>query len=317
MMKVVVTGAAGFIGSHLAQRLAEMQYDVHGIDCLTDYYSPALKQLNVQHITASGVAFYPLDLAVDDLTEVVQDAAYLFHVAAQPGISATTPFEVYVRNNLHATQRLLCAAQQAPEFQGLINIATSSIYGANATGDEETVPQPTSHYGVTKLSAEQLILAAHRDQNFPACSLRLFSVFGPRERPEKLYTKLIRAILNDEPFPLFEGSREHVRSYTYVGDVVDGMIEAMHRFGHCNGEILNIGTDQAITTGEGIEIVESLIGKRANFVMRPRRAGDQLKTHANIDKARRLLDYNPTTSARDGLAEQVAWYRSHIHGKVD
>jgi nucleoside-diphosphate-sugar epimerase len=170
---------------------------------------------------------------------------------------------------------------------------------------------------VTKLAAEQLVLAYARDQGFPGCSIRLFSVYGPRERPEKLYTRLIGSILDDKELPLFEGSEGHVRSYTYVDDSIDGLLAVLGNWEKCVGQIFNIGTDATITTGEGIEIVQQILGKKARFVRRPRRAGDQLKTQANIDKARRLLGYNPSTTPQEGLARAIQWYQEHILGKLD
>ncbi len=198
-----------------------------------------------------------------------------------------------------------------------INISTSSVYGADATGDETNVPRPTSYYGVTKLTAEQLALAYTRDRGLPTCSLRLFSVYGPRERPDKLYSKLIRCILDDKPFPLYEGSEHHRRSYTYVSDAVDGLVAALRSFDRCVGEIFNIGTDVTHTTGEAIKTVENVIGKTAIIERAPRRAGDQLKTHANIEKARRVLNYDPTTTLREGVMEMVDWHRRQIQGRVD
>lgn len=316
-MNTLVTGAAGFIGSHLAERLADLGHDVRGIDCFTDYYARALKEFNASQVRNRGVALLSLDLARDDLGAAVKDIEIIYHVAAQPGISAKTAFETYVRNNLTATYRLAEAAGRSPTFLGFINISTSSVYGIDATGDETTEPKPTSYYGVTKLAAEQLVLAYARDEGFPACSLRLFSVYGPRERPEKLYPKLIRCILEDREFPLYEGSQDHVRSYTYVDDAIDGLVAALERFDKCVGEIFNIGTDISITTGEGISLVEEIIGRPAKLATKPRRPGDQLRTHASIDKARAILNYDPTTIARDGLAKEVEWYKKHIHGKID
>jgi UDP-glucuronate 4-epimerase len=284
---------------------------------MTDYYARALKELNAGDLRGRGVTFLPLDLAADDLSAAVRDVEMVYHVAAQPGISATTPFQDYVRNNLTATYRLLEAVKSSPSLRGFVNVSTSSVYGADATGDETTEPRPTSYYGVTKLAAEQLVLAYARDRGFPACSLRLFSVYGPRERPEKLYPKLMDCILSGREFPLFEGSKDHLRSYTYVGDAVDGLVAALHNWDKCAGEIFNIGTDSAISTGEGIEIVEDLLGKTARFVHKPRRPGDQLKTQANIDKARKLLGYDPATTPIDGLAKEVEWYRQRIFGKID
>ncbi|MFC2037304.1 NAD-dependent epimerase/dehydratase family protein [Chloroflexota bacterium] len=316
-MKILVTGAAGFIASHLAERLVTHGHSVRGIDCLTDYYATSLKELNVQEIRRHGVQFLPLDLAEDDLSSAVRDVDIVYHLAAQPGISATTTFQTYARNNITATYRLLQAAAQSPTLQGFFNISTSSVYGTYATGDETSEPKPTSYYGVTKLAAEQLVLSYERTLGLPSCSLRLFSVYGPRERPEKLYSRLIQYILEDREFPLYEGSESHIRSYTFVGDIVDGLVASLQNLELCIGEIFNIGTDTTITTGEGMKIVQDIIGKPAKIVLKPRRAGDQLHTRANIDKARRILSYNPTTLPREGLKAQVEWYEQHILGKVD
>jgi len=316
-MNILVTGAAGFIGSHLSERLADLGHSVRGIDCLTDNYARELKELNANELMDRGIPLLRLDLAEDDLGSAVRDVDVVYHLAAQPGLSATATFQTYVRNNITATYQLLEAVRQSPSFRGLINISTSSVYGAEATGTEASEPKPTSHYGVTKLAAEQLVLSYTRDQGLPACSLRLFSVYGPRERPEKLYPQLIRSILEDREFPLFEGSERHVRSFTYVGDIIDGLIAALHNWDRCVGEIFNIGTDTAITTGEGIRIVEEIIGRPARITRKPKRAGDQWKTQANIDKARRILGYNPTTRTKKGLEKEVEWYRQHISGKID
>ena len=308
-MNILVTGAAGFIGSHLAERLAALGHTVRGLDCLTDYYDRSLKELNVRALKSKGVAFLPLDLAVDDLGEAVQDIGFIYHSAAQPGISATSTFETYARNNITATYRLLEAVKMSPSLRGFVNISTSSVYGAVATGSEDSEPKPTSYYGVTKLAAEQLVLAYTRDREFPACSLRLFSVYGPRERPDKLYPKLIRGLLEDRSVPLFEGCEQHRRSYTYISDIVDGLVTVLDNWERCAGEIFNIGTDTSITTGEGIRIVEEIVGRRVKVDRKPKRAGDQKATHANIEKARRVLGYDPATTPREGLERTVEWYR--------
>ncbi len=316
-MRILVTGAAGFIGSHLAERLAGEGHDVRALDCLTDNYAAALKELNVCALRAAGCAFSRRDLAQDALFDLLQDVEVIYHLAAQPGLSAAAPFEAYVRNNIMATQRLLQAAAATPALQAFIHISTSSVYGARVTGDETAEPKPISYYGVTKLAAEQLVMAASREHALPACSLRLFSVYGPRERPEKLYPRLIGCLLEEREFPLFVGSEEHYRSYTYVGDIVTGMLAVLENMPRCRGEIFNIGADTAIATGEGMRIVEDLVGQKAKIALQPRRAGDQLETRANIEKARRVLGYKPTTSAREGLAREVAWYREQILGKVE
>jgi nucleoside-diphosphate-sugar epimerase len=315
-MDILVTGAAGFIGSHLAERLAAEGHTVRGLDCLTEYYAPALKEQNVQDLKRQGIDLLRLDLAHDDLDAAVRDVDFVYHSAAQPGLSAAATFQDYLQNNVVATQRLLAAVQRSSNLQGLVFLSTSSVYGTYATGDENSEPRPTSHYGVTKLAAEQLVLARQRAQGLPACSLRLFSVYGPRERPEKLYSKLIRAILEGVEFPLYQGSEHHLRSYTYVDDAVDGLLAVLHHWDKCVGQIFNIGTDATITTGEGIRIVEEIVGRRAIISPQPKRQGDQLKTQADIKKARRILGYDPGTPPREGLAKQVEWYRTRIWGKV-
>ena len=312
----MVTGAAGFIGSHLAERLADHGHDVVAVDCLIDNYALVLKKMNVRKLHDAGCEFFRRDLARDALSDVLEGVEAIFHLAAQPGLSADASFESYVHNNILATQCLLQAAGVLSTLQAFVHISTSSVYGARATGDEQAEPRPTSYYGVTKLAAEQLVMAASRECGLPACSLRLFSVYGPRERPEKLYPRLIGCLFGEREFPLFEGSAEHYRSYSFVDDIVVGMQAVLENMSRCRGEIINIGSDTAITTGEGVRIVEELVGRKARITLQPRREGDQLETRANIEKARQLLGYSPTTSVRDGLAREVAWYREEVLGKV-
>jgi len=296
-MKVLVTGAAGFIG-HI----------VYGIDSLSDYYDVQLKRLNILDIQSKGVHFIEACLAESFETQLPEDIDYIVHFAAQPGISDTTPFTAYLKNNVLATERLLEWAKSLNDLKLFVNISTSSVYGAQATSTEEEAPRPISNYGVTKLAAEQLILSQQRLGMIRACSIRLFSVYGPRERPEKLYTKLIKAILEEHKFPLYEGSEKHERSFTYVGDIVDGLLKVLERPERCNGQLINMGSEDVYTTGEGITIIESILEKKAILEIVPKRSGDQLRTSANINKARDLLDYHPSTSFEDGLRSQVAWY---------
>ena len=307
-MNIAVTGAAGFVGSHLCERLAVEGHTVVGIDSFTDYYPVAIKRRNAAEVADKGVRIHELDLVSDRLDEVLRDCQAIFHLAAQPGISDTTPFDDYLRNNLVATERLLQAGCRLRELRMLVNVSTSSVYGYYATSAETEPPTPASYYGVTKLAGEQLALAYHREGRLPVCSLRLFSVYGPRERPEKLYTKLIAAIAADAEFPLHEGSERHSRSYTYVGDAVAGLVAALMKPDAAAGEIFNIGSDVEITTARGIEIIESTMGRSARKVLRPPRSGDQLRTCANIEKARRVLGYDPQVKPEDGLRRQVDWY---------
>ncbi|TRZ42790.1 NAD-dependent epimerase/dehydratase family protein [Robertkochia solimangrovi] len=309
-MRILITGAAGFIGSHTAAYFAEQGHDVIGLDSFSDYYDPALKRLNQEDIEKAGVRFVEIDLNDDLGSHLPGDIDYIFHFAAQPGISATTPLEDYVNNNIYATQNFLdWAKEYSPDLKLFVNIATSSIYGKEATLPETAVPTPISYYGTTKLAAEQLVLGEHRTGKIKACSLRLYSVYGPRERPEKLYTKLIKSIIEDTEFPLFEGSEKHSRSFTYVGDIVKGMAAVIGKEEVLGGEIVNIGSDKEYTTKEGIELIEKIIGKPAKIKRTPPRPGDQLRTTALIDKARKLLGYEPETEFEEGLKAQVEWYK--------
>ena len=308
-MRILVTGAAGFIASHLCEKLRDLGHEVVGLDNFNDYYSPALKRLNASDLKAKGIDVIEIDLN-DNLQTVFQNPYdYIYHLAAQPGISAETPLSDYVTNNIFATQNLLDAvAKYNPNVKSFINIATSSVYGLVANVDENVPAKPISFYGSTKLAAEQLVLGQQRLGKLKACSIRLYSVYGPRERPEKLYTKLIENLYSDKPFPLFEGSVKHERSFTYVGDIVDGLVAIIGKEEEVNGEIINLGTDEVHTTQEGINLVEEIMHKKLIIDHKPARKGDQEKTSAVIDKARKLLGYEPKVTFKKGLEQQVQWY---------
>jgi len=312
-MKILVTGAVGFIGSHTAEKLQKMGHEVVGVDNFNDYYSLELKQLNEKALNEKGITVLKLDLReITDINKLPKDINYIFHYAAQPGISSTSTFEDYFTNNVIATKNLIDYALQLDDLKLLVNIGTSSIYGLEATFPEDVAPKPASHYGVTKLTAEQLVLQKSREQQFKSCSLRLYSVIGPRERPEKMYTKLIACGLNGEAFPLYEGSDKHLRSFTYVGDIVDGVVSVIGNEDKVNGEIINLGTEVEHTTQDGIDAVEKVLGKPIKINVIAKRAGDQLRTKANIDKARKLLNYNPKTTLLESVEKQVEWYKANF-----
>lgn len=314
MKKVLVTGIAGFIGSNLGEHLLKNNYRVVGIDNFCNYYSPDLKRHYAKKLTELGATIHQLDLI--NFTHLEDDIDFIIHCAAQPGISATTSFESYVNNNIYATQNLLRLAKQLPQLQLFIHISTSSVYGATATGPETSDLRPTSHYGVTKLCAEKLAMSYYYESSMPVCAMRLFSVYGERERPEKLYPLLIKSVYEKQPFTLFEGSEKHSRSFSYVGDITNGLLRAIESPELCVGEVFNLGSDQEVTTAQGIQTIEDITGKKIEIVHVAKRSGDQKRTSANIDKIRQVLNYEPKTTLKQGLQAQVDWYLRDIHNKI-
>jgi UDP-glucuronate 4-epimerase len=314
-MKIVITGAAGAIGSHLAERLISEGHEVIGIDALTPYYDPRLKEATGKLLESKGVKMHYKNLLDADVGPIFDGAQAIFHMAAQPGISVTTPFDDYLKNNIIATHNVLEIAKNLPNLELFVNASTSSVYGAVANGPETVHPAPTSNYGVTKLAAEQLALSYYRSLNLPVVNIRFFSVLGERERPEKLFFKLIKALYEDTELTMYEGSENHIRSYTYVGDIVNGCIKSLEKRKEILGETFNLGNDKTSTTGEALRIVEELMGKKAKIRTLPKRSGDQLETGAKIDKAKKLLGYNPETDLRTGLKKEIDWYGEFVHGK--
>lgn len=300
-MRILVTGGAGFIGSHLALRLKEEGHLVDVVDSFDAYYDVGLKKNNARLLKKQGILVHTLDLAIDPLEGLLDDVEFVIHAAAQPGNDASTSYFSYIKNNFHATVALLEALKN--KKVPMIFCSTSSVYGLEATGDETTLPAPVSPYGVTKLAAEAAVQAAVRRGEIEACILRYFSVFGPRERPDKLFPKLFYALMQGVEFPLYEGSEKHLRSFTYVDDIVQGTLLAMKNWERARGEIFNIGTDEQVTTAHAIEVAEQITGKKLKIKKLPPRAGDQLATHANIEKAGRVLGYSPQTKLRKGLGQ--------------
>mgnify|MGYP003634904718 FL=1 len=309
-MLILVTGAAGFIGSHTVERLIAMGHEIQAIDNFSPYYDIQLKKLNAKALQEKGVVVENVDLRNDQLSKkIAKGVNCVIHFAAQPGIATTSNFEDYFSNNVIATQRLLDLFESHEKKPFFINISTSSIYGEYATMTEDQAPMPVSLYGVTKLTAEQLVLSASRNKHLKSTSLRLYSVYGPRERPDKLFTRIIDCGLNNKAFPLYKGSEKHLRSFTYVGDIVDGIVSTIDKEAICNGEIFNLGIDEENTTAKGIATVEEILGKKITLETMPIRPGEQFRTKANIDKARKLLNYNPKTTLKEGLKLQVDWFR--------
>ena len=277
------------------------------MDAFVPYYPRAVKEANLaaarQH---RAFAFHELDLRTAPLDALADGCYVIFHEAAMAGLMKSwSEFDLYATCNLHATKRLLEAARdrRVPQF---IHVSTSSVYGREATGAEDSPLTPFSPYGITKLGAEHLCRAFHANFGVPFTILRYFSVYGPRQRPDMAYHLLIRALRTGEAFVLF-GDGEQTRSNTFVADCVNATILAWERRAQSLGETFNIGGGEVVSLNRVIALAEELTGRKLDVRRKETRPGDQRHTAANIEKARRLLGYAPRTAVVDGLRAQVEW----------
>jgi len=260
-MKCVVTGAAGFIGSHLCERLLADGHSVTGIDCFTDYYPRPVKERNLAGLRGQKhFTFRELDLSTGMPAEAVAGAEWVFHLAAMAGLTRSwLDFDLYNRHNLTATHRLLEALKGSPTLQRMIYASTSSVYGKYASGDESLPTRPSSPYGITKLASEQLCRVYGEEFGVPVVVLRYFSVYGPRQRPEMGYHLFIDAILKGKPITL-TGDGLQVRGNTYITDCVDATVRATQAL---PGETFNLGGGELVTVLEVFRKLERIIGKPA------------------------------------------------------
>lgn len=308
----LVTGSAGFIGSHLAETLLARGQRVIGIDVVTDYYDPRQKWSNVERLQHfDGFQFHCVDLNTCRLETLLRDVDVVCHLAGQPGVRPSwgADFRHYARNNLLATQRLL-EASRAASARRFVFASSSSVYGnaAEYPTIEESSLRPRSPYGVTKLACEHLINAYVDVFGMSVVTLRYFTVFGPGQRPDMAINRLIRSALYGEPFPLY-GNGEQVRDFTYVSDVVDATIRASSA-NVPSGMAFNISGGASIAMYELLSRVEQAVGAAPNVVRLAPQPGDVLRTGANTEKARKLLGWQPTVGLGDGLTEQVRWHRN-------
>ena len=307
-MQCLVTGCAGFIGSHLTEHLLAAGHRVAGVDCFTDYYPRPVKERNLSGLRSHpAFTFHDLDLSRDPLGDAVGGAEVVFHLAAMPGlVRSWTDFDAYNRNNLVATHRLL-EAVKGRAMKKFVYVSTSSVYGKYASGDETLPTRPSSPYGITKLAGEQLTRVYLDEFAVPAVVLRYFSVYGPRQRPEMGYHLFINAVLEGKPIML-TGDGLQVRGNTYVADCVEATARA--GFDALPGEVFNVGGGELTTVIEVIRKIERLAGKPAVIERHPPRKGDQLATGADVTKLWRHLGWKPTTSLDEGLTKQIEWQRT-------
>jgi UDP-glucuronate 4-epimerase len=297
-MRYVVTGAAGFIGSHLTEALLTGGHDVVAVDSFNDYYDPALKEEN-----AAGFDVSRLDLAEDDLALDGFDG--VFHLAGQPGVrSFGTMFDDYVRRNLLATQRVFESAARAGVR--VVFASSSSIYGdaERYPTAEDARPSPISPYGITKLGCEQLAYAYAKGFGLDAVVLRYFTVYGPRQRPDMAFARVVDALARGASFELY-GDGLQSRSFTFVADAVEGTVAAMH--GAPGGALYNVGGGAEATMRDAIAALERVSGRALDLAEKPAAAGDVRRTAADTRRIESDLGWRATTTFEDGLRAQWQW----------
>jgi UDP-glucuronate 4-epimerase len=307
----VVTGVAGFIGSHLSERLLAAGHEVVGIDCFTDYYERSRKEQNLETSRSSDrFRFEAADLVDADLDPLLDGADAVYHLAGQPGVRPSwgNQFDRYVRDNVIATQRLLEALKEAP-IKRFVFAGSSSVYGdAERFPTKETaLPRPVSPYGVTKLAAEHLTHLYTRNFGIPAVSVRYFTVYGPRQRPDMAFSRFMQAMTAGEDIEVF-GDGEQTREFTYVSDAVDGTIKASTA--DVIGQIFNLGGGSRVTVNKVLATLEEISGLSVRRQNLPAAPGDPRHTGASINLARERLGWEPRVSLREGLAQQWEWFRA-------
>ena len=300
-MKYVVTGAAGFIGSHLAEALQRDGHEVLCVDSFTDYYERSRKERN-----AAALDVLEADLAQAPLEPILAGADGVFHLAGQPGVRASwgETFQLYLDRNVRATQRIFEAAAAAGVR--VVFASSSSVYGDAETypTPEDVVPRPISPYGITKLACEHLAVAIERAHGLEAVALRYFTVYGPRQRPDMAFTAMLEARARGERFRLF-GDGSAARSFTYVGDAVAATIAAMSR--GRRGETYNVGGGEEATMNEAIALVADVSGQSLDVERVEAAAGDVKRTKADVTKAATDLGWRPVTPLAEGMRAQWEW----------
>jgi len=310
LSRYLVTGCAGFVGSHVVETLLRRGHHVLGVDAFTDYYNREVKESNIESAqTDAAFSIVEADLAGDSLAPLLDGVDGIFHLAAQPGVRGSwgDTFAVYLRDNVLATQRLFEAA--ARSGVRIVFASTSSVYG-NAESyptHEEMLPRPVSPYGVTKLACESLARTYAECFGLEAIVLRYFTVYGPRQRPDMAFARIISALLGETPFPVY-GTGEQSRDFTYVGDAAEATVSAMES-GH-GGTTYNVGGGSETTLRDVIGLVERLAGKRLAVRYEPAAVGDVRRTAADTTRIRSQVGWRPQTSLSDGLAAQIDAARS-------
>ncbi len=312
-MKILVTGAAGFIGSNAAEALLERGDSVRGVDCFLDYYPRAAKERNLHTARTHGnYEFVEAHLATADLAPLVDGCDAVLHFAAQAGVRASwgDDFRIYVDSNIHATQRLLEACTRAGTSR-LVYSSSSSIYGdaPDLPTRETTLPRPISPYGVSKLAGEHLCRLYTQANGLETISLRYFTVYGPRQRPDMAFHRFLRAQLQDEELTLYDDG-EQTRDFTFVADAVAANLLSIEN--GTPGAAYNIGGGSRVSVNEVLAMIGELSGREPRVRRHDRQKGDVRDTHALADAAREELRWEPRTGLREGLAAELEWLRQEV-----
>jgi nucleoside-diphosphate-sugar epimerase len=307
-MKALVTGVAGFIGSHLAATLLDGGATVVGVDCFTDYYPRAIKEANLaENASRDGFRFAEVRIQDADLAALLDGVTHVFHLAAQAGVRKSwgQEFRTYTENNIDVTQMLLEACVGRP-LTRFVHASSSSIYGdaSSVPMQEDMKPTPISPYGVTKLSAEQLGYLYHVNHAVPAVAMRYFTVYGPRQRPDMAFHRFITAALKDRPITLY-GDGEQTRDFTFVSDAVAGTIAAGER--GVPGRVYNIGGGSRVSMNDVLRILERLAGHPLTIAREAPQKGDMRDTYADTSLARRELGFEPRVGLEQGIEAEYRW----------
>lgn len=309
----IVTGAAGFIGSHLVEALLNQGQQVIGIDQFSNYYDPALKYKNIsQFENHAGFKLIEGDIQSLDWATLLVDVEVIYHQAAQPGVRASwgQSFRVYTEQNINATQVLLEAAKDALSLKRLVFASSSSVYGDAETlpTHESICPQPVSPYGITKLAAERMCGLYYKNFGVPFTALRYFTVYGPRQRPDMAFHKFFKSVLLKQAIPIY-GDGQQTRDYTFVSDAIAANLAAATE-PKAVGEIFNIGGGSRVVLTEVIDTMEKVIGQPIRRDYIENALGDARHTAADVSKARKLLGYQPQVTLIDGLTQEWQWVQS-------
>ena len=310
-MKSVITGVAGFIGSHLAEKLVQLGHEVVGVDKFLDNYPQPFKESNLSGLRGhEQCKFIDRDVMGLDLHQLLDGVDYLFHLAGQPGVRASwgTEFTRYTENNVMATQMLLEAAK-GTKLRKFVYASTSSVYGdtRDLPMREDGLTRPVSPYGVSKLAAEHLCYLYCKAFAVPTVALRFFTVYGPRQRPDMFFHILMRGLLRSEEIPLYDDG-EQTRDFTYCSDIIDGVLGAANYPG--SGEVFNLGGGSETTLLNAIALAERIAGRKARLKRYDRQKGDVRHTSASLDAARSKFAYAPSVNLEEGLARQWQWIQT-------